>query len=55
MMCFERDVCKDALWHIFTTQSKKHPKITHLWTQINHLAHWTHPAGHAMPHPATYI
>ena len=49
-MCFECDAFKDASWHIFMKQSEKYTKITHLLTQIDRLACWTHPAGHTTPH-----
>ena len=54
MTHFECDAFEDASWHIFMKQSEKHPKITHLLTQINRSAHWTHPAGCVMPHLCMY-
>ena len=39
MMHFEHDTFEDVLWHVFTKQSEKHPKIIHLWTWINRSAH----------------
>ena len=50
MTRFEHNAFKDVSWRLFTKQSKKHPKITHLLTHINRSACWTHPVGHAMPH-----
>ena len=55
MMHFERNMFKDASWCVFMKESKKHPKITHLLTQINCSAHWTRPEGHAMLHPRALL
>ena len=50
MMLCEHYAFEDASWHIFMKQSKKHTKITHLLTSINHSPCWTHPTGCMTPH-----